>query len=338
MKHPMTQSQLIESYLQEVERRLPKEQREDIIKELSSHIEDQLEYEIEAQAENPIANVLEGMGSPEVVAAAHHQGRPRLIGNELADAYFTAIYVLIAITLCASVLGFFIDSGFTVEISAAKAVTQLLASGFEAVISAIGTMSIIFYLIQRSLNDKAIKGTKATEKWTIKALKPVEKGIKQVSLSDIVTDLVTTSVALIMLNRYTDFIVKPLVIQGSEQMHINLFNPDVFTSFIPFMNVALAASFIFAIIKLVSRQWTEWLRWGEIATAALSLVVMGAMALTPQLLADGSFLGSSEMAKALALKLSDGILISVKITFAVMAVLLIVDILVHLKAIFRNRN
>lgn len=338
MKSPMSQRQMIESYLFEVEKRLPQQQREDILKELSSHIEDQLEFEAASDSIEATAKVLEALGSPESVAAGHNQGRPRLIGNELADAYFTALYVIVAISLSASVLGFFLDSGFSVGVNATKAITQLLAGGIEAVISAVGTMSIIFYLIQRSLNQKSEASEKSETKWSAKALKPVEKSVKQISFSEIVTDLVTTGIALIFLNQYTELIISPLVISGSEHLNINLFNPDVFYGFIPVLNISLIVGFAFALVKLVARRWSTWLRWGEVATSALSLLVLGAMALTPNLLADGSFLGQSETAKALALQLGEGILVSVKISFAVLAILLVVDILVHLRALMQSRN
>lgn len=339
MKHKITQNQMIESYLYEVARRLPKDQKEDIIKELSTHIEDQLEFEEASDSLESTAKVLEALGSPSSVANAHNSGSPRLIGNELADAYFTALYIIIAISLSATVLGFFLDSGFSVDISAASAITKLIAGGIESVITSVGTMSIIFYLIQKSINKKSVEKATldATERWSASSLKPIEKDLKQVSLSDIVTDLVTTGVALIFLNKYTDLVISPLVIQGGERFNLSLFNPDLFNNFMPFMNITLIVSFVFAIVKLVARNWSEWLRWGEVITSALSLAVMGAMALTPNLLINSSFLGSSESAKALALKLEEGILISVKITFAVIAVLLVVDILVHLRAIMRNR-
>lgn len=339
MKNQITQKQMIESYLYEVEKRLPKNQKEDIIKELSTHIEDQLEFEEASDSIESTAKVLEALGSPVSVANAHNNGSPRLIGNELADAYFTALYIIIAISLSATVLGFFLDSGFNMEVSAATAVTRLITGGIESVISSVGTMSIIFYLIQKSFNKKSEEKSDlgSTQSWSAMSLKPIEKEVKQVSLSDIVTDLVTTGIALIVLNKYTALVISPLVIQGGERFNLSLFNPEIFNSFMPFLNVTLVASFAFAIVKLVARNWSEWLRWGEIITAGLSLAVMGAMALTPNLLINSSFLGNSESAKALALKLEEGILISVKITFAVVAILLVIDILVHLRAIMRNR-
>lgn len=338
MKSQMSQSQMIESYLFEVEKRLPAQQRADIIKELSSHIEDQLEFEAASDSIEATAKVLEALGSPASIAAGHNQGKPRLIGNELADAYFTALYIIVAISLSASVLGFFLDSGFSVHVNATKAVTQLLTGGIEAVISAVGTMSLIFYIIQRSLNQKSEALENSETKWSAKSLKPVEKGMKQISFSEIVTDLVTTGIALIFLNQYTELVISPIVISGSEQFNINLFNPDVFYGFIPFMNISLVLGFAFALVKLVAKRWSTWLRWGEIVTSSLSLLILGAMALTPNILADGSFLGQSESAKAIALQLGEGILISIKISFAVLAILLVVDILVHLRAIMQSRT
>ena len=78
---------LVDRYVHEVGRRLPRRSRSDIEAEIRSTIEDMLDGYAEKQGsevdEDMVVEVLREFGQPEKVAASYHTGKQYLIGPEL---------------------------------------------------------------------------------------------------------------------------------------------------------------------------------------------------------------------------------------------------------------
>ena len=102
--------ELIERYLNEIGRRLPKAKRDDIRDELRSAFDDALESRaVGDPSEADVVAVLEDLGSPETVAASY-SGDRYLIGPKLYPQFKTALRIVV------SVLASFVVLGFTVSL------------------------------------------------------------------------------------------------------------------------------------------------------------------------------------------------------------------------------
>ena len=84
---------LIEVYIQEVTRRLPEKNREDIALELRSTIEDMLPDDYR---EEDVKSVLEKLGNPAILASGYRDQPMYLIGPRYFDVYSRGFNKLLA--------------------------------------------------------------------------------------------------------------------------------------------------------------------------------------------------------------------------------------------------
>ena len=124
----MTANEMIDRYIHEVGRHLPRKQRTDITLELRTLIQDALDAETEAGAGEPTtkmtAAVLQEFGEPEEIAAKYRPQR-HLIGPALFPIYRSGISIAIIVITALHALGRLALLFFTPE--AAVALGQVLA-------------------------------------------------------------------------------------------------------------------------------------------------------------------------------------------------------------------
>ena len=85
-------SDLVERYVNEVVKHLPIEEREEIKKELTSNI---LEQIVDEYDEDEVKEVLNSFGHPRVLASKYRPQSRYLIGPDLIDSYFNALKVVL---------------------------------------------------------------------------------------------------------------------------------------------------------------------------------------------------------------------------------------------------
>src|SRR5579872_3429092 len=99
--------ELLDRYLQEVKRYLPRSQRDDIAAEIGDDLASQAEAEQERigrpQTRDEEAELIKAYGHPKVVAARY--GQPQyLIGPDLLPFYFYTLRIIAVIIIIVSVL------------------------------------------------------------------------------------------------------------------------------------------------------------------------------------------------------------------------------------------
>ena len=101
---------LMERYLSEIARRLPKREREDVRRELRSALSDALEGRVEGEAtEDQVVELLREFGSPDAVAASYRPESQYLIGPVLYPTFKTVTGVVVAVLMSLVAVGFAID-------------------------------------------------------------------------------------------------------------------------------------------------------------------------------------------------------------------------------------
>jgi len=138
---------LLERYLAEVRRHLPSAQADDIIAELRDVLLAQAEEQQETTGQVDWNKLLQNFGHPLVIAARYRKEQ-WLIGPELYPFYLHFLKVIVVIVL-AVVTGLALVRGLLWGANVGQAIAEYLGSLWWGAASAIGSVTIVFALIER---------------------------------------------------------------------------------------------------------------------------------------------------------------------------------------------
>jgi hypothetical protein len=182
---------LVELYIQEVMRRLPEKNREDIALELRSTIEDMLP---EDYTEDDVREVLTSLGNPAVLAS-NYQDRPmHLIGPRYYDLYMTLLKIILPISAAITFIVLAVSSVLSYS-GESSPIEMFLSIAGNGVVEAIGTgmqvffwLTLTFAIIERTVSSESqLPITMKGKEWTPDDLKdipyiPKEKRISKVEI------------------------------------------------------------------------------------------------------------------------------------------------------------
>lgn len=139
--------ELIERYVYQVGRRLPSKNRADIVSELRSSLEDQLDARADSEpSEAQVIEVLNEMGSPESVAASYFPEGQYLVGPTLYPLFRMIVGIVLAAVIGAQLIGVAAGAIFSQR---SINVLQTLLTMLQSVPIAIGWVVIVFAILQR---------------------------------------------------------------------------------------------------------------------------------------------------------------------------------------------
>jgi len=159
MKLNKSARELLDRYLLAVKRELTGKQREDIAAEIESYLLDLLEERFPKAkeiTEAQIKETLQEMGAPRKVAAQYSPQR-YLIGPRLFPAYFLVLKIVVAVVIGALTLSTTINSVIGETSNVWLAVLEYLGGIWSGAISAMGSITLVFALIERFGEGKEIK-------------------------------------------------------------------------------------------------------------------------------------------------------------------------------------
>lgn len=282
----------IDRYLYAVGQKLPRLQREDIKKELKSIILDTLDERIANQklqkgedyeaTEEDVFAILESFGSPDEVAAKYKPNNRYLVGPELYELYC----LLLNIVLGAVALGISIATTIDILYSQGSIIEQLYKlpmNLISAAISAVGSVTITFALIQRFGKEENIKGIDLNKNWSPRNLEPVPVAYEVIKMSDTIAAICFTVVALIIFNKFPNIIAMYNVSEGITSV-TPIFNLDVLAGYMKYMNIFWIGAVVLNIYKLKVGKWNTVLRLSEIAVDLCVLIIVLMMTGNPAIL------------------------------------------------------
>lgn len=243
-------SELTDRYVAATLRTIPEKQRADIEAELRGSIADAVDArsdmgEDTAEAER---EVLTDLGDPDRLAAGY-AGRPAyLIGPDLFFTYkrlmtvllltvapIVAVVVMVAQVLAGADVGEVILSFWTTAIS------LVVHIGFWT--------TLVFYVIERY-------GGMEIEEWSLDSL-PAATETGELKLGEMIASVAFLSVMIAVLVLSAS--VSPVTdAQGSM---VPFFNPDLWSFWLPYFILILAAEIVFEVIKFRVGRWTWSLAW-----------------------------------------------------------------------------
>ncbi len=134
--------ELIELYIQEVTRRLPEKNREDIGLELQSTIADMLP---EDHTEQDVKAVLLKLGDPVTLASGYRDRPMHLIGPRYYDVYISLLKMILPIAAVFSLIALVGDNPFRdTENTIVDAILKIIGKGIAGIIST--SIQVFFWL------------------------------------------------------------------------------------------------------------------------------------------------------------------------------------------------
>ena len=249
---------LLERYLAEVRRNLPARDADDIVAELRDVLTAQVEEQEEATGNVDWERLLRDFGHPLVVAARYRKHQ-WLIGPELYPFYLHFLKIITAIVL-AVVTGIAIVRGMLWDHNVGQAVTAYLGSLWWSAASAIGSVTIVFALIER------FGGASAKECRTWKPLELPEIESKQPSIYESAFEVGAGALFLLWW-----FGIVPTPQWGHDSFRI-VAAPIWQQLFWP-VAALLTSQLIFNLIRWLRPRWTA-VRWTLGAVNAVSALAM----------------------------------------------------------------
>lgn len=165
--------EMLERYIHEVGRRLPRKNREDVLAELRSSLQDALDDRTEgAPTEADVAALLKEFGPPKDVAASY-SGDEYLIGPALYPTYMTVIKIGASVLTVLFVIltAFLWGSGVLPGDSVAESLLDMPGRLISSLLGFVGVVTVIFAVLERAgaAQEKPAAGR---QDWDPRALPP----------------------------------------------------------------------------------------------------------------------------------------------------------------------
>ncbi len=281
----------IDTYISEVGRRLPKKARTDIEAEIRSILQDLLE-ERSKQAGKPIDDeltleILQEYGSPEKVAASY-QGEQYLIGPRLYPAFIKVIQIVLPIIGVLALIGLGVALAKTEPApgSLLETISQAFSEFFGSMISALGSITIIFAILERFIPDLKTKDVRWDARSLLKLSPP-----DQVKPAEMIVEIFFSGLAILVFNFFPQVVgftpsLNSVVETGNWQ-NVNFFPflSDVFLGYIPFLTAIWVLTIVLDGILIQRGHWEVWSRWFAVGVKALGIGIAAVMLAGPSLIA-----------------------------------------------------
>ena len=248
---------LIDKYIAEVGKHLPRKERADIEAEIRSTLEDMLEERSQGKGpadEVMIVELLKEYGSPGEVAATYktHQHQ-YLIGPRMYPIFERVFRIVLAVV----VAGSFIELGIKLSETgfAGSGFASALGSWFggllSGLIAAFGNVVLVFTFLERT--QVAGKFEKEFKEWDPQDLNKNEIDSDQIDLPDHIATIIFTFLGLIFLNLYPNVLSMTFENNGAPVIIPVL--TDGFFRFLPWINVLGLIQICFSGFMLSQEAW-----------------------------------------------------------------------------------
>jgi hypothetical protein len=294
---------LIDRYIAEVGKHLPRKNRADIEAEIRSTLEDMLDERKQGEVpadEATILQLLKEYGSPREVASTY-KPQPYLIGPRLFPIFEMVVKIVFAVVASVSLIGLGVSlykTGLTGP-EFVSALGEWLGGLFNGLIAAFGNIVLVFAIIDRT--QAATELEKELTDWDPKELQS-EPDPDQISRGDNIATIIFTVLGLVLLNLYPNLLA---VSSFSNDTWVSFpILTDSFFRFLPWINVMGLLQIVFSGYMLSQRSWAPLTRIAnilvDIASMILSIVILrtpGIFGITPDALRS---IGITEAADMLA--------------------------------------
>jgi len=321
---------LIDTYVSEVGRHLPRKTRADIEAEIRSILQDMLD-ERSQKTGKPVdddltLDVLKAYGAPEKVAATY-LGERYLIGPRLYPIFMLVLRIVLLVTGILAAIGLGIALSYTIgnPQNAFETIIKAIANFAASIITALGNIVLIFAILEWALFRAGakvdVRSLPKEKEWDPSSLTKVSTP-NQVKMGETIVEIVGCFAAIVIFNFYPQIIgftpsLNSVFENGnwSSVTFVPLLS-EAFFYYVPFLTLVWAATIILNIVLLRMGHWTTITRLFTIGLKVINLIIAAAMLSGPSLIA----IDSATLISALGDANAAGILMPM-ITLAVHIVL-----------------
>lgn len=281
---------LIDVYIQEVTRRLPEKNREDIALELRSTIEDMLP---DGYGEEDVKLVLQKLGNPVALASGYRDQPMHLIGPRYFDVYVSLLKMVLPIATVVTFISVIFEylSGFSGEEAVINMFIDIIGIGIsrmiEVVIQTFFWLTVTFAIIERVDNDKDKQPlSRALTKWTPEDLRNITLIPKKRAISkfEVFFGLLWTAIWA-TLYFYSNQLIG--LYKGGEDgltLIVPAFNQEVLLSYWPIVAFLIIFEFALTIFKYIKGHWTKRMAIVNTIHELVATVIFSIILLTPNIL------------------------------------------------------
>jgi hypothetical protein len=294
---------LIDTYVSEVGRRLPKKTRADIQAEIRSILQDMLD-ERSRNAGKPVDDemtleVLKAYGSPEKVAATY-QGERYLIGPRLFPIFMLVLRIVLIVTgvLAAIGLGIALSHMILPASKAIETILKAIGNYASSIMIALGNIVFIFAILEWALfragGQVEFKGLSKEKEWDPRTLMKVTPP-NQIKMGETITEIVGCFAAIVIFNFYPQIIgftpsLNGVLDSGNWAVGFGNLNfvpllSAAFFAFVPYLTLVWTLTILMDIVLLRMGYWTAVTRTLLIGLKIVNIVIAAAMLGVPSLLA-----------------------------------------------------
>ena len=283
---------LIDKYIAEVGKHLPRKNRADIEAEIRSTLEDMLDERSQGKGpadEAAVMELLKEYGSPREVAAKYktHQ---YLIGPRLFPTFEMVLRIVLAVVAGASLIGLAVSLSKT-DLTGPSFIStfgQWFGGLISGLIGAFGNIALVFAIIERT--QVANKFEKEFMEWDPKELKS-EPDPDQIDLPDHIATIIFTVLGLVVFNLYSNLLS---IRYSSNGTWVTLpLLTEAFFRFLPWINILGLLQILFNGFMFRQKTWRPATRIFDIVMDIAGMILAVIILRTP-----GIFGLTSEALKA----------------------------------------
>ena len=310
---------LIDNYVSEVGRRLPRKTRGDIEAEIRSILQDMLE-ERSQKAGKPVdeemtLEILKAYGAPEKVAGTY-LGDRYLIGPRLYPTFLLVMRIALLVIGILAAIGLGVAVYQTTLTPLSTTIQIILKANADFILSsfsALGSITLVFAILEWALfhagKQVEFKGLPMDKEWDPHSLLKTSPS-NVVKMSETILEIVGSCVAIVLFNFYPQIFTFGIFSNGDWYVGLGnaaastLLLSEAFFHFVPYLTAVWVLTIILDIILLRLGHWNLITRICLIGLRVINIFIAALMLGAPSLLAITAAsltpaLGSSEAAASL---------------------------------------
>ncbi|MCP4538985.1 MAG: hypothetical protein GY832_17760 [Chloroflexi bacterium] len=283
--------ELVDRYVHQVGRRLPKRLRGDVKTELRSLLLDTLEErtglvgdETTFSEEDQVA-VLEEFGPPAQMAAKY-QPRPRyIIGPKVYTLYLIVVAALLGAGLLASTVTTVVGRFYTDSdgMNGLALLGQGLGIFLDIALNGIGSTTLIFAVLERVIPNREFGLDDDKEEWKPRDLPEIEER-NEIKPAGLIVQIGILALLLIAFIGFPDRINMGAYYNDGWHIVPSLLSTEFFSLYLPLLKVSWSLTIILNLVLLRQGRWQMGTRIAELLIQGLDIFLLAWLLVGPSVL------------------------------------------------------
>lgn len=268
---------LIDRYIAEVGRHLPEKDRSDIEAEIRSMIEDTLDergHHVKSADEKVIAETLERLGDPKLLAFQYAPPKRYLIGPDWYEGYLKVLQRVLFTALPIYAIVTFVLIITRDPLDFLNAFGEAAGGAFNVGTQILFWVTLVFILLERSGEKPDGLPSSRSRAWTIADLPELPRK-RQISIAESLMNIVTLLFVLI-------WVLFPVVrdwLQG-DGTTVPFLHPNLRNFWLPVFFILMGLTLIHELFQLKIGNWTPALTVTNVILGVISIIYIAALVIT----------------------------------------------------------